>query len=69
MVFAISSIPTIASAADMPNPALVPDNFAIRRIAGTGEVLLWGRSGYALAVAVTLTNPDALSATAQQVTS
>jgi hypothetical protein len=69
MVFAISSIPTIASAADMPNPSLVPDNFAIRRIAGTGEVLLWGRSVYALAVAVTLTNPDALSATAQQVTS
>jgi len=66
--FLMSAITTIATAADMPDPLLVPDPFAIRRIDGTGEVLLWARSPFALRVGVTLTNSESTSATAMKVT-
>jgi hypothetical protein len=66
--FAMSTIPTIATAADMPDPTLVPDPYAIRRIDGTGQVLMWARSPFALRIGVTLTNSESASATATKVT-
>lgn len=66
--FLVSSIPTIATAADMPDPTLVPDPYAIRRIDGTGQILMWARSAVPLRVGVTLTNSESTSTTSMQVT-
>jgi hypothetical protein len=51
----------------MPDPALDPAQFEIRRVDGTGLILLWARSAVSLRLGVTLTNPAGGSATATQV--
>ena len=65
--FAVSTIPAIPNEAAMPDPALDPAQFEIRRVDGTGLILLWARSAVSLRLGVTLTNPAGGSATATQV--
>jgi len=65
--FAISSIPTIASEAAMPNPVLDPAAFEIRRVDHTGLILMWSRSTMAVRVGVRLTNPAGQTTSVMQV--
>ncbi|WP_225821648.1 hypothetical protein [Streptomyces naphthomycinicus] len=66
--FAVTGIPTVPTAAGMPDPLLDPADFAIGRIDGTARILMWLRAESALDVALQLTNSDGSSATAHQVT-
>jgi hypothetical protein len=65
--FAVSAIPTIAGPAGMPNPAVDPAPSQIRRVDGSGLILMWGRASTASRIAVRLTNSFGQSATASEV--
>jgi hypothetical protein len=65
--FAMSTIPTIPHESAMPNPTVDPAPFEVRRIDGTGTVLLWSRSTMAVRVGVRLTNSSGQTSVATQV--
>ena len=63
--FNLSAVPEVASAADIPGPADMATQWVIRRIAGTGQVVVWARATTASIVSVTLTNSIGQTATRQ----
>jgi hypothetical protein len=66
--FSLSSVEAVASGGAVPGPADVATQWVIRRIAGTGQFVVWVRATAQSIVSVTLTNSGGQSATRQGTT-
>lgn len=66
--FQLSEVETVISVADVPDPSMVAGQWLIRRIAGTGQFVLWVRATMPSIVSVKLTNSNGQSASRQGTT-
>jgi len=65
--FPISAIATIPNEAAMPDPALDPAPYEIRRVDGTAHIVMWLRAPAGIRVGIRVTNAHGQSGTATQV--